>query len=161
VAAAIAAARSNAIDHVNVDLIAGLDGQSLEGFQRDFEDILKLAPDSIHINSFRPVPWTNFTEGGGRMTPEQVRVRATALAWGSERLREHGEELYGHHQLSRKTENARRQVVTDVPSHVDWLVYRSLIYGDRVSERIAAMWAADYDANLDYRERLNGLIEDD
>ena len=271
VAAAIEAAQKYGIDHINVDLMAGLDGQTLVGFQHDFERILPMEPDSIHINAFRPVPWTNFAERGAQMSPEQARVRNDILAWGTERLRDHGESLDGHQQLKRRTANAvnvqeydlRRQnssllglgsaarshtyanhyyltgsaknmpialeaerrgrrkfsavrvdeaeersrylvhnlrsgfelaefqelfgttpsqaggegwrqleelgvvavsdgrVVSDLASHADWLIYRSLLYGDLVQERIAAVWDSDYDPNLDYRAKLHELVEDD
>ncbi|MFO0569426.1 MAG: radical SAM protein [Polyangiaceae bacterium] len=104
VAAAVRAARREGIAHVNVDLMAGLDGQSLASFQKDLEFVLSLEPDSVHINAFRPQPWTRFALGGQNMSDEQHRLRDEMLAWGTERLDGGG---YAHlDQGQGKTHNA-------------------------------------------------------
>ncbi len=104
VRAAVAAAKKHGIEHVNVDLMAGLDGQSFESFQHDMEFLLSLEPDSIHINAFRPQPWTKFALGGQEMSDEQVRLRDEMLEWGTERLEGGG---YSHlDQGLGKTRNA-------------------------------------------------------
>jgi coproporphyrinogen III oxidase-like Fe-S oxidoreductase len=86
VAAAVAASKRHGIGHVNVDLMAGLDGQSFQSFVDDLEFILTLHPDSIHLNAFRPQPWTKFAIGGQTMTEEQLRLRDEMIEWGTERL---------------------------------------------------------------------------
>lgn len=86
VAAAVAAAKKHGIAHVNVDLMAGLDGQSLQSFKDDMEFVLGLGPDSIHINAFRPNPRTKFAKSGQEMSDEQRRLRDEMLAWGTDRL---------------------------------------------------------------------------
>ncbi|MBK7579474.1 MAG: radical SAM protein [Myxococcales bacterium] len=104
VAAAVEAAKRFGINHVNVDLMAGLDGQSVQSFKDDMEFILGLAPDSIHINAFRPQPWTKYSLSGQSMSDEQVRLRDEMLAWGTDRLQGGG---YSHmDQGQGKTQDA-------------------------------------------------------
>jgi coproporphyrinogen III oxidase-like Fe-S oxidoreductase len=86
VAAAVSAAKKHGIDHVNVDLMAGLDGQSFQSFVDDLELVLSLEPNSIHLNGFRPQPWTKFATGGQVMSDEQIRLRDEMMTWGTERL---------------------------------------------------------------------------
>ena len=90
VEAALRAARSGGIPHINFDCIAGLEGQSMESFQRDVRYLLSLEPDSIHLNGFRPLPRTNFRQEGRAMSLEQERLRDEMLAWGHELLATNG-----------------------------------------------------------------------
>jgi len=52
------------IRHINVDLMAGVPYQSIESFQISLKNILKLKPDTIHVNSFCPDVFTRFTKNG-------------------------------------------------------------------------------------------------
>lgn len=71
--------------HVSVDLMAGLDGQSLESFQRDVEFVLGLEPDSVHLSGFRPV-----IDARSRDDEEQLARRQEMLEWGNRALAAHG-----------------------------------------------------------------------
>lgn len=93
VSAAVAAAKKHGIAHVNVDLMAGLDGQSLQSFKDDMDFVLGLGPDSIHINAFRPNPRTKYALDGQEMSDEQRELRDQMLAWGTDRLQGGG---YSH-----------------------------------------------------------------
>ena len=105
VRAAIEAARVAGIAHVNIDLMSGLDGQTMEAFQQDVRFILSLAPESIHINPFRPQGWSAFMKRGAQMTDEQRRLRDAMLQWGRRALREHGF-VTPLGQTASKTQNA-------------------------------------------------------
>ncbi|MEW6074772.1 MAG: coproporphyrinogen-III oxidase family protein [Candidatus Omnitrophota bacterium] len=52
------------IRHINVDLMAGVPYQSIESFQASLKNILKLKPDTIHVNSFCPDIFTRFAKNG-------------------------------------------------------------------------------------------------
>ncbi|PKN57710.1 MAG: hypothetical protein CVU56_09820 [Deltaproteobacteria bacterium HGW-Deltaproteobacteria-14] len=90
VRAAIEAAHAAGIAHVNVDLMSGLDGQTMEGFQRDVRFILSLEPESIHVNPFRPQGWSPYGRRGLSMTTEQHRLRDEMLQWSRLAMRERG-----------------------------------------------------------------------
>jgi coproporphyrinogen III oxidase-like Fe-S oxidoreductase len=105
VATAVEAGRAHGIDHVNTDLMAGLPGQSMESFQRDFEFLMSLDPDSIHINPYRPLPRTGLEREGTSMELEQLELRERMLTWGRRQLREGGH-ASGMGQAPRKTRDA-------------------------------------------------------
>ena len=52
---------------INIDLMAGMDGQSVASFQEDVRFVLGLQPDSMNLNGFRPVPRTAWFEAGNVM----------------------------------------------------------------------------------------------
>ena len=103
--AAIEAARSVGIPHVNFDCIAGLDGQTMESWQRDVEFLLSLQPDTLHMNGFKPLPRTRYAKKGRILDEAQVKLRDEMVAWGTRRLEEEG---FGWHmgQTPRRTLNA-------------------------------------------------------
>jgi coproporphyrinogen III oxidase-like Fe-S oxidoreductase len=85
IVAAIEAAHGSGIEHVNVDLMAGLPGQSLTSFQRDVLFFLEHRPDSLHVNPFMPMPWTRFANEGGRFTSEQLALADRMSEWARSR----------------------------------------------------------------------------
>jgi oxygen-independent coproporphyrinogen-3 oxidase len=86
VAAAVAAARRYGVPHVNVDLMAGLEGQTMASFQRDLEFLASLRTDSVHLNAFRTLPGIRYSEAGGRLSTDQEALRDEMMAWGKARL---------------------------------------------------------------------------
>jgi|GEM_PF-1721245 len=90
VRSAVEAAHAVGIEHVNVDLMTGLDGQTMAGFQEDVRFILSLQPESIHINPFREQGWSQFARKGLQMRDEQRRLRDEMLQWGRLMMREAG-----------------------------------------------------------------------
>ena len=102
---AIESARKWNIPHVNIDLMAGLPGQSMESFQKDVEFVLSLEPDSIHINPYRQLPTVFLSKVGERFTEKQKYLRVEMSKWANARLEEEGHKQWmgqGH----RKTRNA-------------------------------------------------------
>jgi coproporphyrinogen III oxidase-like Fe-S oxidoreductase len=69
---------------LHTDVMAGMDGQTFEAFQRDVEFALSIEPDSLHLSPFRPVSLD------GHADPEQVERRRRMQAWGDERLEQRG-----------------------------------------------------------------------
>lgn len=78
-------ARQLGVPQLHLDVMAGMDGQTLEGFQRDVEFALSLAPTSLHLSTFRPVHPVHL-----RADPEQILLRRLMLEWGRRRLAEQG-----------------------------------------------------------------------
>ena len=48
--------------------------------------------------------------------------------------------------------------MSDIDHFRDILVYRGLLYGDLVKERIEELWEPDYDPGVDYQARLAELV---
>lgn len=90
VAAAIAAARTHGVPHVNCDLMAGLPGQTLASFQRDLDFLLSLGPDSIHLNAFRPLARVRAARDVRPADPAWIALRDAMVRWGEARLAEVG-----------------------------------------------------------------------
>jgi coproporphyrinogen III oxidase-like Fe-S oxidoreductase len=70
---------------INMDVMVGMDGQTMDAFRKDVRYALSLRPDSLHLSGFRPVHPTE-----PRGDDEQVHRRRQMLAWGLEELRAHG-----------------------------------------------------------------------
>jgi hypothetical protein len=83
------AARRHGITHVNVDLMAGLPGQSMESFQEDLRFLLEHRPDSIHVNPFLPLPWTRYSNEGGTFPPDQIELIDEMTRWAMDRPEVH------------------------------------------------------------------------
>ncbi len=73
----VAAARSIGYESVNLDLIYGLPGQRLEGFEESIQKILSLRPDRLALYSYAHVPWLKRPQ----------RVLAAHLPEGTEKFR--------------------------------------------------------------------------
>lgn len=78
----LARARSSA--RLNVDLMAGLPGQTREGFLRDIRALCRWKPDSIHLAYFKPSRFT--LAAHGRETPCQDEPQAWR-SWVEQGLR--------------------------------------------------------------------------
>ena len=77
---------------VNMDLIAGLPGDSLPGFERTLERVLALAPENITVHTLSLKKGSRITlEGAALPTAEQV---GAMLSLAEERLRPAGYEPY-------------------------------------------------------------------
>lgn len=67
--------RKNGIDYINMDMIAGLPGQTLASFTETLESIIAMGPDIVHVNPYIP---NQFTPRHGKKSdfnydPELVR----------------------------------------------------------------------------------------
>lgn len=101
----IDAARELGVRQLNVDVIAGLDGQSVEAFEADVRFALSLEPDSFHLSSFRPVRAERF-----EADPEQVERRRTMMEWGVATLAEHGLEYRKNLPATRSGDAVNEQI---------------------------------------------------
>ncbi|MBK9964667.1 MAG: oxygen-independent coproporphyrinogen III oxidase [Holophagales bacterium] len=74
--ALVDAARDLGYESLNLDLIYGLPGQTLEGFARSVEQVLTLRPDRLAVYSYAHVPWLK----------KPQRVLAAHLPEGTEKF---------------------------------------------------------------------------
>jgi len=72
----VQAARGLGYESVNLDLIYGLPGQRLAGFERSVEQVLSLRPDRVALYSYAHVPWLK----------KPQRVLAAHLPEGTEKF---------------------------------------------------------------------------
>jgi oxygen-independent coproporphyrinogen-3 oxidase len=79
-------ARKAGIRYINVDLMTGLPFQTLEGFYRTVEEVIKLRADMIHIHPFYPTPRTQFFKDGHRLSKHQMEARNIMNRIGGELL---------------------------------------------------------------------------
>jgi oxygen-independent coproporphyrinogen-3 oxidase len=69
--------RDLGFEGINLDLIYGLPHQSLDGFQRSVETIIRLNPDRIALYNYAHVPW---------MSPHQKHIPEDKLPKGPEKF---------------------------------------------------------------------------
>ncbi len=95
----VAAARAAGFANVNLDLIFGLPGQTLDAWKRNLEEAIRLAPEHLSVYAltveegtklYRDVKW-------GRMPPPDPDLQADMYEWSQERLAKAG---YEHYELS-------------------------------------------------------------
>lgn len=74
-------ARGNGIDCVNLELMLGLPGQTLEGWQASLERVITLAPDRITLLRYQHQPLLSPVQHGldARSLPSEAQVLAMAL----------------------------------------------------------------------------------
>lgn len=60
---------------INVDLIAGLEGQTVKSFWNDLKFVIGKKPDMIHVYSFDPRPHTLFSRQGKKVFEKQKKER--------------------------------------------------------------------------------------
>lgn len=68
-------ARRAGIPYINIDLIAGLEGQTVASFIKDVKLALDLKIDMIHANDFSPFDWTPFHKERKCLSPADIRLR--------------------------------------------------------------------------------------
>jgi oxygen-independent coproporphyrinogen-3 oxidase len=74
--------RNVGIKYINIDLMVGLPGQTIKSFITTLEEILKLKPDTIHLNPFFPTSFTPFSLTGHRLKEEDIKLRTKMLEIG-------------------------------------------------------------------------------
>lgn len=72
---AIRAARELGIQYINVDLMCGIPGQTLEGFQETIRLVEEMDPTTVHINAFIPTRRTLFSQTGRSYGLQEIALR--------------------------------------------------------------------------------------
>ena len=76
-------AKSEGIKCINIDLMAGLPGQTFSSFKNSLDDIMKLKPDLIHVSPFHPSSPTGFTKKGGIISGLDLELTNRMLSYSS------------------------------------------------------------------------------
>ena len=84
----VAEAREHGIPTINVDVMAGLPGQSLSDFQRTFDEVLSWRPEVIHPYPYQNTAETRFHAEGFRIEAEGMQQRSEMMEYAYRRLRE-------------------------------------------------------------------------
>ncbi len=83
-------AKRAGIDVVNIDLMCGLPGDSLDSFLKGLRTIISLKPELIHINPFFPSNETNFYRGNREYSNDDMERRTMEADLGMKILMESG-----------------------------------------------------------------------
>lgn len=108
------AARKAGIPYINIDVMAGLPGQSLESFRATFEEVLSWRPDTIHINPFEPTPLTRFSQRGERHGEQARRLSAAMQLYGRVRMQDEGYGALPYDAMALRPEARNRQLEDSV-----------------------------------------------
>lgn len=101
-------ARKLGIPYINVDLIAGLEGQSVKSFLNDLKTVLELGADMIHVTGFTPLKHTPFCMAGKKLSLSQRADREIMLDASHQILRKAFKEIDSENAGScEKAENAQ------------------------------------------------------
>ena len=84
----VAEAREYGIPTINVDVMAGLPGQTLSDFQRTFDEVLSWRPEVIHPYPYQNTAETRFHAEGFRVENEMMERRGDMMDYAHRRLRE-------------------------------------------------------------------------
>ncbi|HYM16070.1 MAG TPA: radical SAM family heme chaperone HemW [Dehalococcoidia bacterium] len=105
--AAYASARAAGFDNVNLDLIYGLPGQSMEAWRRSLEEALTLAPEHLSLYALTVEDGTPLARdvARGRVPAPDPDRQADQYEWTEERLARAG---YDHYEISNWSRPGRR-----------------------------------------------------
>nr|MDD3720132.1 radical SAM protein [Candidatus Gracilibacteria bacterium] len=78
------------IKYINVDLVCGLEGETLNTFIKGLEIVLNISPDIIHIYRFNPSETTNFFKIGKIYTDENSKISELMYQYAIKRIYETG-----------------------------------------------------------------------
>ena len=94
---AVNTVRSAGIRNLSIDLIYGLPGQTMEGWQNSVERILALAPDHISCYGLKLEEGTPFWRNRDRISFPDEDLQADEYLWLCERLKRAG---FAHYEIS-------------------------------------------------------------
>ena len=103
---AFALVRESGIGCVNMDLIAGLPGDSADGFRASLDQVLSLAPENVTVHTLALKKGSRLMEGATPLPPGEDVAAMLDYAWAA--LRDHGQipyYLYRQKYMSGSFEN--------------------------------------------------------
>ena len=146
VGAVIEEARTHGIQTINVDLMAGLPGQTLEDFQRTFEEVLRWRPEVLHPYPYQNTTETRYYQEGVRIGEESISVRHQMLAYARRRLKEANYQQVPNESWCLGVEHRNQQDVDKVISSSSVLplgyVARGHVFGALTYGTVAAEYQA-------------------
>ena len=130
-------AREAGFGNVNLDLIYGLQGQSLQGWQSNLERALALGPDHLSLYALtleEGTPMTRDVERGRQRGPD-LDLQADMFEWSVERMRHEGFQHYEISNWSRPGRECRHNLV--YWQNGDWLGLGAGAHSHLFGERFA------------------------
>jgi oxygen-independent coproporphyrinogen-3 oxidase len=106
-------ARKAGFENVNLDLIYGLQGQTMEGWQANLERALALGPDHLSLYALtleEGTPMTRDVERGRQRGPD-LDLQADMFEWSLERMKRAGFQHYEISNWSRPGRECRHNLV--------------------------------------------------
>lgn len=98
-------ARKHSFNHINMDLIVGLPGDTLESFINTLDGIIKLDPESITVHTLSMKRASNLTMDGKTLDKQEAEVTAEMLTYANKALHENGYYPYYLYRQSRMVGN--------------------------------------------------------
>jgi len=83
-------ARKQGIKYINIDIMAGIPGQSLSSFYNTLLKIIKLKPNMLHVNPFYPTLHTPFFHAGKRLSAKDLKKRSKMIILGKKMIKKAG-----------------------------------------------------------------------
>ena len=114
---ALKQAKKLGFENVNVDLMSGLPGETINSFKKTVEKITDLRPDMIHIHPFYPTPYTQFMKSGNCLSNNAMDLRYKMTEIGSKMLQSKGYNNIKFDALGKK-ESARNIQLSDAIEHI-------------------------------------------
>ncbi len=93
-------AREHHFDHINMDLIAGLPGDTFESFKDTIDRIIDLSPESITIHTLSMKRASSLTMNGKMLDKQEAVTTAQMLSYANKMLHENN---YSPYYLYRQT----------------------------------------------------------
>ena len=109
-----AQAREMGIKYINIDVMAGIPGQTVASFYETLIKIIRLKPDMIHVNPFYPTLHTPYFHKGEKLSENDLAKRSKMVILGNKTIRKAGykelkNDSYG---LSEDSGNVQIQMYT-------------------------------------------------
>jgi len=104
-------AKEIGIPVINLELVAGLPGQTLKSFLNDLNTIIKMKPESIHIYRYLNTPATIFYQENYRQSPKELQVQKEMMEEGKRMLRESNYFYQGDDYCLDNKSNSRNQAI--------------------------------------------------
>jgi oxygen-independent coproporphyrinogen-3 oxidase len=130
-------AREAGFENVNLDLIYGLQGQTLQGWRTNLERALALGPDHLSLYALtleEGTPMTRDVERGRQRGPD-LDLQADMFEWSLERMRRAGFQHYEISNWSRPGRECRHNLV--YWRNGDWLGLGAGAHSHLLGERFA------------------------
>ncbi len=98
-------ARAQGFDNINMDLIAGLPTDTLEGFKNTLEQVLELEPESVTVHSLAMKRASSLTTDGIMPTLHEGEVAESMVEYARRRLTDNGIVPYYMYRQSKTVGN--------------------------------------------------------
>lgn len=102
---AFALARECGFDNINMDLIAGLPGDSIESYRDTVAKIMSLGPESVTVHALSMKRASAMTTGGDLPEAERGRLADSMITYGSSVFEQNGYEPYYLYRQSKTVGN--------------------------------------------------------